>query len=116
MQVMNAVGLMSLMFSACNASYGQAATKIEFEVASVRASGVRVAGERPGPAARSGGPGTSDPVRITYSNMPLNLIVADAFDVHWDRIGLPRNDTPSWPMSPKGQPGNRRGRCSKIYS
>ncbi len=43
----------------------------------------------PLPEKRSGGPGTNDPGRITYSNQPLNLILAEAFDVYWNRISGP---------------------------
>jgi uncharacterized protein (TIGR03435 family) len=83
-------GLMSLMFSASNASYGQTPPKLDFEVASVRVSGPHDPNESVRPiVARTGGPETAAPERITYARFPLDLILADAFDVYWDQISGP---------------------------
>ncbi len=54
-------------------------SKLQFEVASVKLS---TAGPPPqGGMRMSGGPGTPDPSQITYVNLPLNLILTQAFDV-----------------------------------
>src|SRR5579862_3317102 len=65
---------------------GQTPSKLEFEVASVRASVPEAPGQRRISGTRSGGPGTNAPQRINYSRMELDLILADAFGVYWDRI------------------------------
>jgi len=87
----NAVaGLMSLLLLAPNASRGQAPAKLEFEVASVRASPALSGRDAlPLGGAQSGGPGTDDPVRIVFSHAPLERIIADAFDLTWDQITGP---------------------------
>lgn len=72
-----------------NCSHGQTPSKLDFEVASVRLSSPDVGGGRPLPGSRNGGPGTTDPGRITYSREELNLVLADAFDVYWDQISGP---------------------------
>jgi uncharacterized protein (TIGR03435 family) len=72
-----------------SAAQAQAPPKLEFEVATIRASAARVPGQRPEPARRSGGPGTADPGRLSYSNRPLSTILADAFDVYWNYITGP---------------------------
>jgi len=82
-------GLTILLFFESDAFYGQVPPKLEFEVASIRASAARVPGQRPAPATRSGGPGTADPGRVSYSNRPLSDILADAFDVYWNQITGP---------------------------
>jgi uncharacterized protein (TIGR03435 family) len=54
-------------------------SKLQFEVASLKISN---AGPPPqGGMRRSGGPGTPDPSQITYTNLPLNMILTTAFDV-----------------------------------
>jgi uncharacterized protein (TIGR03435 family) len=72
-----------------NFTRAQAPEKLEFEVASVRASAARVPGQRRVPATRTGGPGTADPGRISYSNQPLSDILAAAFGVYWNHISGP---------------------------
>jgi len=69
----------------------QEPAKLEFDVASMRLSAPRdPSKERPYTnGRRSGGPGTSDPGRITYLRVPLDQILADAFDVIRDRIHGP---------------------------
>jgi uncharacterized protein (TIGR03435 family) len=81
-------GVAGLFLFAPNPVRSQTPAKLEFEVASVRASSPRN-GREGFSGTRSGGPGTTDPGRITYSNQPLNLILADAFDVNWDQISGP---------------------------
>jgi uncharacterized protein (TIGR03435 family) len=83
------VTLAGVFLLAAKAALGQATVTPEFEVASVRAATSRVPGQRPAPAKRSGGPGTPDPGRVTYSNEPLSGILADAFDVYWNQISGP---------------------------
>ncbi len=67
----------------------QASPKLEFEVATVRASAARVAGERPPRASHNAGPGAADPGLLSYSKVPLSTILADAFDVYWNEISGP---------------------------
>jgi uncharacterized protein (TIGR03435 family) len=57
----------------------------EFEVASMRLS------EAEGGLnwVRTGGPGTTDPGRLTYINAPLDQIIADAFDIQRSQIRGP---------------------------
>jgi uncharacterized protein (TIGR03435 family) len=61
-------------------------SSLRFEVASVRAATPDTSRQ---PATRSGGPGTADPGRITYSRELLDLLLAEAFEVYWDRITGP---------------------------
>jgi uncharacterized protein (TIGR03435 family) len=72
----------------CCLSLRAQAPRVEFEVASVRAS------DPEGPrwtasGVTSGGPETSDPSRITFSHVPLINILMTAFDVDQDRIVAP---------------------------
>jgi uncharacterized protein (TIGR03435 family) len=82
-------GLTILLFFEPHSSYGQAPEKPEFEVATVRASAPRIPGQRPVPATRTGGPGTADPGRVSYSNKALSDIIGDAFDVAWNEVSGP---------------------------
>src|SRR5579862_4619200 len=70
---------------------GQETTpKIEFEVASMRkAAPPTTVAERLSNGVRSGGPGSPDPERISFLNVPLDLILAEAFDVQRRRISGP---------------------------
>jgi uncharacterized protein (TIGR03435 family) len=54
----------------------QAADKPAFEAASVKA-----APSAGGRFSMSGGPGTADPARIAYSNIPLRIVMLNAYDV-----------------------------------
>ncbi len=80
-----AVLTVALLLTA-NASRPQAPSKLEFEVATVRALAPPAPGEKPGFGRRSGGPGTPDPGRLSYSNQMLSMVLADAFDVYWNQI------------------------------
>lgn len=86
-----AVGLPMLLLFEPPPSFGQPSLKPAFEVASVRASAPKSTTEElPNPnGVRSGGPGTSDPGRITFSRVPLDQILADAFNVRRDLIRGP---------------------------
>jgi uncharacterized protein (TIGR03435 family) len=66
--------------------------KIVFEVASVKAAGV---GDPAG--GRTGGPGTADPGRLTYSRVPIMRLLSTAFAVSSDEIF-----GPSWVMDTNG--------------
>jgi uncharacterized protein (TIGR03435 family) len=59
----------------------QTATEARFEVASVKPSppAPSLTGALP---RQQGGPGTSDPTRIAYRNIPLAMIVTQAFEVN----------------------------------
>jgi uncharacterized protein (TIGR03435 family) len=68
---------------------GQVANaQLTFEVASVKPSGPTRSGQPP-QGTISGGPGTSDPVRITYSRVPMKVILATAFDLQDYRLKGP---------------------------
>jgi uncharacterized protein (TIGR03435 family) len=62
-----------------------------FEVASVRPSGPRPPNGGPLPISgeRRGGPGTSDPETITYSRVPLQTILMNAFGLPVDQLSGP---------------------------
>lgn len=73
--------------------FGQAQKKLEFEVASVRASGplppgMMLAGRI------SGGPGTNDPERIVYDHVPFQQLVMAAYGVQRYQIKGPEWVTP----------------------
>ena len=53
---------------------------LEFEVASVKPTQQLLSGVPPGPLLQ-GGPGTRDPLRISYRNVPLPLLIALAYEV-----------------------------------
>ena len=72
-----------LVWSAC-ACFAQEAKGPEFEVASVRQ-----AGKDAGPASTTGGPGSEDPERITYSNVTLKNVLFQAYGVNAERIAGP---------------------------
>jgi uncharacterized protein (TIGR03435 family) len=82
-------GLASLLFLMPCVSHGQAPEKLEFEVASVRASAPQSGAERPVNGDSSGGPGTSDPTRLTFRRVPLGIILMTAFDVPANRLKAP---------------------------
>ena len=83
-------GLMSLLLLPPNVAHGQSPAMLEFEVASVRVSPALSGRDAlPLGGARTGGPGTNDPVRIVFSHAPLERIIADAFDLTWDQITGP---------------------------
>jgi len=70
-------------------AYSQSA-KLEFEVASVRPSGTVEKGTPQIPQGRvTGGPGTSDPERMTYSRVPMQNLIMAAYGVGRDQISGP---------------------------
>jgi uncharacterized protein (TIGR03435 family) len=67
--------------------FAQVLPQPEFEVASVRASAPASSmREEHTPGVRTGGPGTSDPERVSFSRIPFNLILAEAFNISAHRI------------------------------
>jgi uncharacterized protein (TIGR03435 family) len=75
---------LAIVLAACGVAFGQGADpKLTFEVASVKQAGAPVRGQGFGV---QGGPGTSDPGRITYSRASLGQLVAQAYDVMSDQI------------------------------
>jgi uncharacterized protein (TIGR03435 family) len=84
------LGLIGPMLVTCGAARGQVTPKLEFEVASVRATAPLPAGERsPVNGDINGGPGTSDPTRMTFRRVPLSNILMTAFDVPANRLKAP---------------------------
>jgi uncharacterized protein (TIGR03435 family) len=82
--------LIAPLLATPDAARSQVAPKLEFEVASVRASAPQSAGQLSPPHGQiSGGPGTSDPTRMTFSRVPLANILMIAFDVPANRLQSP---------------------------
>ncbi len=109
MQGTNVVaGLLTLALIGPNLAEGQAPAKIEFEAASIRSSSpVLPKQEKPINGVRNGGPGTADPGQVTYARVPLDQILADAFDLSWDRIAGPRwMITERYDIAAKVRPGS----------
>jgi uncharacterized protein (TIGR03435 family) len=83
-------GLISPLLVPPDVARGQVTAKLEFEVASVRAAAPRSAGQLSPPNGQiSGGPGTSDPTRMTFFRVPLANILMTAFDVPANRLKAP---------------------------
>jgi uncharacterized protein (TIGR03435 family) len=80
-----AIGLAGLFLFATNAARGQAPTKLEFEVASVKP----MPPSSPQFPAPTGGPGTTDPGQITWSGVPLKWLLKTAYDVRLYQISGP---------------------------
>lgn len=84
----------------------QTEKKLEFEVASVRPSGPLDASATE-TMRMTGGPGTDDPERITYSRVPMRYLISTAYGVGLDQIS-----GPEWVVtgqSPYGRYGDPRG-------
>jgi uncharacterized protein (TIGR03435 family) len=56
-----------------------------FEVASVKPGGPITPGQR----LKHGGPGTSEPGRVTFTNAPLSYLLSQAYDVWQDQVSGP---------------------------
>jgi uncharacterized protein (TIGR03435 family) len=69
----------------CLAAAGQAGGYLSFEVASLKPSTAGAMDSR----TVSGGPGTSSPGQITYTNQPLRQILMNAYGVKADQISGP---------------------------
>ena len=82
--LMRVIGWLALLAQAASA-------QLVFEVASVRPSGPPPPNglSQPPLGTISGGPGTSDPGRITYSRVPIRLILLPAFGLQADQIKGP---------------------------
>src|SRR5579862_1891132 len=61
----------------------------QFEVASVRASGPQSTGPAGARQLKSGGAGTNDPERLTYTLMPFRYLLMDSYGVQLDQIAGP---------------------------
>jgi uncharacterized protein (TIGR03435 family) len=70
-----AIGWAGLFLFATNSARGQAAAKLEFEVASVKPISTN------NPPSKNGGPGTADPGQITWTGANLNWLLSTAYDV-----------------------------------
>jgi uncharacterized protein (TIGR03435 family) len=84
-EVKIAIGMAGLFLFASNAARGQAAAKLEFEVASVKPMPPS-SPQFPEPA---GGPGTTDPGQITWSGVPLKWLLKTAYDVRLYQVSGP---------------------------
>jgi uncharacterized protein (TIGR03435 family) len=91
MRIVLASSVFGFLIVANIALHGQQTPNLEFEVASMHPSTPREAREeRPYiNGRRIGGPGSTDPERITYLRVPLDQILAEAFDVSRDQIRGP---------------------------
>lgn len=84
------LGLIGPLLVTFTAARGHVAPKLEFEAAFVRASAPQADGERVPPNGdTNGGPGTSDPARMTFFRVPLSNILMTAFDVPANRLKAP---------------------------
>jgi uncharacterized protein (TIGR03435 family) len=90
MKVVTALHGSGLLVLAAGLANGQTANKpLAFDVASVKVADKTIV---PGLTLKmKGGPGTTDPERITYTQIPLGLLVRKAWDVEAYRI-----DAPAW--------------------
>jgi len=68
---------MTVAWLACVLALGQS-----FEVASVKPAGPPAVGQK----FKSGGPGTSEPGRVTFTGVPLSSLLAEAYDVWQDQV------------------------------
>jgi uncharacterized protein (TIGR03435 family) len=68
-------GVTGLLLLAPNVSYGQAAAKLEFEVASVKLTAPKASAAEK----MSGGPGTSDPEHFSFPNATLKQLLLRAY-------------------------------------
>ena len=89
-----ASALVSFLFIfARGVTLGQAPAKLEFEVASVRGGRALYGKDTPTrlPLAGTitGGPGTSDPERITYTRVVMMTILRNAFELNMDQFSGP---------------------------
>lgn len=75
----------------CSLAYGQNAEKKEFEVASVKEAAPMTLGGGPVMIRMgvTGGPGTGDPGRISYDNMPMMMLLTTAYGVKRNQISGP---------------------------
>jgi hypothetical protein len=76
MRAANAIVRLSGLLLAAAAARGQAPPTLEFEVASVKPANPQQLG-----FTMRGGPGTPDPGRLTYSNVPLQRILLTAYGI-----------------------------------
>ncbi len=73
---------------ACSATFGQTpAPPLRFEVASVKPVAASSGG--PGANIMRGGPGTSDPERITFISVTLKRLLMAAYGVEPDQVAGP---------------------------
>ncbi len=68
---------MTIAWMLCALALGQS-----FEVASVKPAGPIVMGQK----FKSGGPGTAEPGRVTFTHVPLSFLLSEAHDVWQDQV------------------------------
>jgi len=71
---------MTIALLLCGLALGQ--SELTFDVASVKPAGPPVVGQK----WKSGGPGTSEPGRVTFTGVPLSFLLAEANDVWQDQV------------------------------
>jgi len=119
--------LTTLLFLMPSVFRGQGPVKLEFEVASVRASGPppRAGGTDEASAimadalsrvtSEKGGPGTEDPERLTISRMPLRVLLFKAFGVRPDQILGPEwLDSDRFDVTAKIAPGTTKEQANVM--
>jgi uncharacterized protein (TIGR03435 family) len=98
-----------------NAGRSQAPVKVEFEVASLRQSGPSSGSRYEAPPSRKGGPGTSDPERLTYSRFLLRGLLIDAFAIESDQISGPSwIDSETFDIAAKVPPQTTKEQASMM--
>ena len=68
-------------------AFGQEKPRLEFEVASIKPAAPEAAGR--GVVFMQGGPGTSDPSQIRYTNVTIRLMIMNAFNVKRFQLTAP---------------------------
>jgi uncharacterized protein (TIGR03435 family) len=93
----------SILIVGCGLAFSQE-SDIKFEVASVRPAGVPQ--NSPAIARMQGGPGTSDPERITYPSVTLKVVLLKAYGVEKYRLSGPDwLDSERYDIAAKVPPG-----------
>ncbi len=78
--------MISAILAVCAAALAQTSASPKFEVASVKPAGPFVPGSGGG---MRGGPGTSDPGRVTFPRATLSDLIGQAYDVWSDQVSGP---------------------------
>lgn len=97
-----------LMVAGMAAIMNAQTAQLQFEVASVRPSAPLQAGAS-GSMRNTGGPGTGDPERITYSRVPMRSLISQVYRVGFDQIA-----GPEWVVTTAGAEATRYDISAKI--
>jgi uncharacterized protein (TIGR03435 family) len=105
-----------LTFAALLVHAQDTAPKLEFEVASVKPAAPQAGGR--GGTFMNGGPGSRDPSQITYTNVPLRLLIMNAYNIKGFQLTAPNTvDDGRFDILakvPKAPRGRMPASCCKI--